>query len=127
MDPMSPRFGQPQSSTMTNGALNPTPTYQPALPKDNNYSSRPTLERFETAREDYENEGDITPGANVQDEDPRQQLQRADNSYISTFSKQSVPPPGSILTGKQEHCMWTPGLVARLPTRTKLTAARPQT
>lgn len=26
-------------------------------------------------------------------------------STYSTASKQSIPPPGSVLTGKQEHCM----------------------
>lgn len=30
---------------------------------------------------------------------------RADTTY-SKFSMMSVPPEGSILTGKQEHCVW---------------------
>ncbi|KAL9082839.1 MAG: hypothetical protein Q9165_008767 [Trypethelium subeluteriae] len=33
----------------------------------------------------------------------RQQLQRSEQSKMSILSKASVPPPGSILTGKQEH------------------------
>jgi len=99
---------------MTNGVVKLTPAHQTIAPNNDDYSSRPVLERFETAREDYENEGDIALGASVQDDGPRQQLQRADNSYLSTFSKQSVPPPGSILTGKQEHCMWISELVTRL-------------
>lgn len=32
----------------------------------------------------------------------RQRLQRAGTSYAS------VPPPGSVLTGKQEHCQYSP-------------------
>jgi hypothetical protein len=37
----------------------------------------------------------------------RFKLQRAGTSFmsaVSTFSKASEPPPGSVLTGKQEHC-----------------------
>lgn len=32
------------------------------------------------------------------------------NTTYSKFSMMSVPPEGSILTGKQEHCMWTSDL-----------------
>lgn len=37
---------------------------------------------------------------------------RADTTY-SKFSMMSVPPEGSILTGKQEHCMWGSGRAHR--------------
>lgn len=34
-------------------------------------------------------------------------LARSGASYMSKLSTNSVPPPGSILTGKQEHCVCT--------------------
>ncbi|EON62079.1 hypothetical protein W97_01298 [Coniosporium apollinis CBS 100218] len=40
---------------------------------------------------------------NGQSAQTRQKLERADPSYMSRVSTNSVPPPGSILTGKQEH------------------------
>lgn len=42
-----------------------------------------------------------------QEESPRMErlaLARSGASYMSKLSTNSVPPPGSILTGKQEHC-----------------------
>lgn len=36
----------------------------------------------------------------------RPRATRNDTNY-SKFSTMSVPPEGSILTGKQEHCRWT--------------------
>lgn len=37
-------------------------------------------------------------------DDPRRNMGRASMSTYSVASKQSIPPPGSVLTGKQEHC-----------------------
>ena len=46
------------------------------------------------------------PGTQHSVEDhSRLNLQRSNNSYISNFSTKSIPPEGSVLTGKQEHCM----------------------
>lgn len=42
--------------------------------------------------------------------EPESQRAQLDRGYslsaFSTSSKQSIPPPGSVLTGKQEHCMF---------------------
>ena len=35
----------------------------------------------------------------------RLRLQSPEASKVSMLPNKSVPPPGSILTGKQEHCM----------------------
>lgn len=34
----------------------------------------------------------------------RTRLERSFPSYMTTASQMSLPPPGSVLTGKQEHC-----------------------
>lgn len=34
----------------------------------------------------------------------RTRIERSFPSYMTTGSQMSMPPPGSVLTGKQEHC-----------------------
>ncbi|KAG9833220.1 hypothetical protein KCU77_g12587, partial [Aureobasidium melanogenum] len=60
---------------------------------------QPRLERFNTAPEDPIEEGLVQPVA-VSPESTRINMNR---SSASTFSTKSIPPPGSVLTGKQEH------------------------
>ncbi|KAG9522461.1 hypothetical protein KCU99_g1828, partial [Aureobasidium melanogenum] len=61
---------------------------------------QPRLERFNTAPEDPIEKGLVQPVA-VSPESTRTNMNR---SSASTFSSnKSIPPPGSVLTGKQEH------------------------
>ncbi|KAG9952623.1 hypothetical protein KCU85_g1817, partial [Aureobasidium melanogenum] len=65
----------------------------------NSAPPQPRLERFNTAPEDPIEEGLVQPVA-VSPESTRINMNR---SSASTFSTKSIPPPGSVLTGKQEH------------------------
>lgn len=47
-------------------------------------------------------------------------LARSGASYMSKLSTNSVPPPGSILTGKQEHCVQNPPGPCRVAVLNKL-------
>ncbi|KAL1297669.1 hypothetical protein AAFC00_006221 [Neodothiora populina] len=68
------------------------------------------IQRFATAPEEPEevqDSDDRSRNARVQLQSshaiPRRRDTRASISTFSTASKQSIPPPGSVLTGKQEH------------------------
>ncbi|KAH0370299.1 hypothetical protein KCU65_g2745, partial [Aureobasidium melanogenum] len=65
----------------------------------NSAPRQPRLERFNTAPEDPIEGGFVQPVA-VSPESTRINMNR---SSASTFSTKSIPPPGSVLTGKQEH------------------------
>lgn len=66
--------------------------------------SHPGLQRFDTAPEEFIEDGPVQP-VPVSPQSSRIKMNRSSASTFSTVSKQSVPPPGSVLTGKQEHCM----------------------
>jgi hypothetical protein len=75
----------------------------------NSASFQPRLERFNTAPEDPIEEGLVQPVA-VSPQSSRINMNRSSASTYSAISKHSIPPPGSVLTGKQEHCMSMPFL-----------------
>ena len=100
------------SNLMNGGNVRLTPARTPAMStqdQSDEWEPRPGLERFDTAPEpDYEPEH-VAPLQTTFDAPVRQRLDRASASTFSaysTLSKNSIPPPGSVLTGKQEHCMW---------------------
>ncbi|THX29052.1 hypothetical protein D6D12_04436 [Aureobasidium pullulans] len=68
----------------------------------NSASFQPRLERFNTAPEDPIEEGLVQPVA-VSPQSSRINMNRSSASTYSAISKHSIPPPGSVLTGKQEH------------------------
>ncbi|KAI5255796.1 hypothetical protein E4T42_01834 [Aureobasidium subglaciale] len=68
----------------------------------NSASFAPRLERFNTAPEDPIQDGLVQPVA-VSPQSTRINMNRSSASTYSAISKHSIPPPGSVLTGKQEH------------------------
>ena len=115
MDPSSIDPSRPKTNAMNNGIVRLTPSRQPTFADDERGIDN-QLEKFETAPETEEQlhlqqqtSQDTTRTVQLPDRSAdnaaRLDLQRSNNSYISNFSTKSVPPPGSVLTGKQEHCM----------------------
>lgn len=81
-----------------------TPNNRPSQPEPE--MTRPkrtdTMETITPFVDAPENPPESNEQAREQEEQRREQLQRL-HSAVSYNSKMSVPPPGSVLTGKQEH------------------------
>lgn len=98
-NPPPNQAAQGHSSIINSGNIQLTPSNRSQRSVQD--ANPPKLERFDTAPEGFEDAQRDAPF----DEQRRLQLQRSLGSTYSTLSKQSIPPPGSVLTGKQEHCM----------------------
>ncbi|PSK55716.1 PX domain-containing protein [Elsinoe australis] len=77
--------------------MNGNAVEQPAQERE----PKPGIQRFDTAPEWLDPENP-TPASNPNNSLPRIPLGRTETQF-SIRSKQSIPPPGSVLTGKQEH------------------------
>ncbi|KAG8626309.1 hypothetical protein KVT40_005254 [Elsinoe batatas] len=83
---------------MNGNTVKPTTT----LPNDREEDApKPGIQRFDTAPEWLDPENP-TPASNPGGRSQRLPLPRQETQF-SIRSKDSIPPPGSILTGKQEH------------------------
>ncbi|PNS18567.1 PX domain-containing protein [Sphaceloma murrayae] len=69
--------------------------------EDDERAPKPGIQRFDTAPE-WLDPDNSTPASNPTQHPQRLPLPRTDTQF-SVMTHQSIPPPGSILTGKQEH------------------------
>ena len=97
---------KPRSPVLNGGVVKLTASRGQPPPAETSGAAfeKPPLERFDTAPE-----GTFEPSTTTS-QPPRADLNRTDTSAFSTYStvsRATIPPPGSVLTGKQEHCTYT--------------------